>query len=247
MKLESFKKDLDSLNQNEKTENDYRFVVQDYYSREERHYCAFLFSWLLQNPENIKTFLLNFDKPLINKSEAINHKNVKLFYEFTWLRDIIYEFGRHSKLKGQKKEDLKSELNDSVFNDVGDIQKKKPDLAIYLKNSKKLILIEAKFEGDFDEDQIVETQKYGESLIKLLGENIIEEVVVPLLGRDYYLDKLRGINKEDSEKDKEEKRESYTNSCFSWENLAVKIENNNIIKDEIQMGLKNQRRIHPRT
>jgi hypothetical protein len=48
-----------------------------------------------------------------------------------------------------------------------------------LKNSKKLILIEAKFEGDFDEDQIVETQKYGESLIKLLGENIICSHVGP--------------------------------------------------------------------
>ena len=59
-------------------EKDCKYVIDDYTSREERHYCAYLFSWLLQNPENIKTFLLTFDKPLIDKSESIIYKNVKL-------------------------------------------------------------------------------------------------------------------------------------------------------------------------
>jgi len=246
MKIEDFKTDLDALYQESKTKKDYSFVVQDYYSREERHYCAYLFSWLIQDNENIKKFLLNFDKPLVDKSESINYKNVKLFYEFTWLRDIIYEFGRHTEFKGQKKEDLKSALNNFVFEGGGDIQKKKPDLAIYLKNSKKLILIEAKFEEGFDEAQIKETKKYGEALVKLLGKGIVKESVVALLGRDYYLDKLRNIKNEDSEKVKKEKRDGYIYPCLSWEKLAKKIKVD-VIKNEIKMGLENQCRIHPRT
>ena len=230
MKIEKFNTDLDFLNQEKKTKNDYSFVVRDYYSREERHYCAFLFAWLLQESGNIKKFLLSFDKSLVDKSESINNKNVKLFYEFTWLRDIIYEFGRHTEFKGQRKEDLKSALNNFVFKGGGDIQKKKPDLAIYLRSSKKLILIEAKFEGGFDDGQIDETKNYGEALKILLGKEVIKESVVALIGRQYYLKGYHNI------------------SHLSWEDLVsipiIQVKN---IKDEIEKGLQNQIRIHPKT
>ena len=227
-------------------EKDCKYVIDDYTSREERHYCAYLFSWLLQNPENIKTFLLTFDKPLIDKSESIIYKNVKLFYEFTWLRDIIYEFGRHTKLKDKEKKDLKSVLSDFVFEKGGDTQKKKPDLAIFLKDKGTLILIEAKFEEKFDDAQIIETEKYGEAIASLLGEEVIRKIHVALLGRDYYLDKIRGIIKGDNETVKNGKRKEYPYSCISWEKVASKLKAG-VIKEEIEMGLENQHRIHPRT
>lgn len=261
MKIEDFKKKLDSLSQNKEREKDYNFVVQEYYSREERHYCAFLFSWLIQDPQNVKRILESFSSLLIDSHDLFTEENVKLFYEFTWLRDIVYEFGRNKELKGKKeelkdeneqvkenKEQLKIALNDFVFENGGDIQKKKPDLAIYLKSSKKLILIEAKFEEKFDNIQIEETKKYGEALAKLLGKEIIQKTYVAMLGRSYYLDKLRGINKEDSEKEKEVKRESYKYPCLSWEKLVGKITDKDfIIKNEIEKGLENQKRIHPKT
>jgi len=229
MKIEDFKSDLDFLYQQNKTKKDYSFVVQDYYSREERHYCAYLFSWLIQDPQNVKIFLESFSPSLSDKNDLFDSEHVKLFYEFTWLRDIIYEFGRHSGLKGQKKEDLKSALNDFVFTDGGDIQKKKPDLAIYLKNSKKLILIEAKFEEGFDHTQIEETIKYGEALEGLLGNGIIQKSFVALLGRAYYLRNYRNVYH------------------LSWENLAENKIKDSEIKKEILKGLENQIRIHPKT
>jgi len=258
------KKDNEQTKKYKRRKEGFSYIVNDYYSREERHYCAVLYSWLLQDITNVNDFLKSFSPKLLDE-EVAGYNQVRLYYEFTWLRDIIYEFSRYAWLTGEKPK-LKKELEEYIFKerrdkekeiakvknrdpkDVGDIQKKKPDLAIYLKNTKKLILIEAKFEEGFEIKQIEETARYGIALKQLLGESIIKETTVALLGREDFLDKIKTKIRA-RRKDKEKPKLSFNPliSCLSWECLEKKFSKNDFIGKEIEKGLKNQKRIHPNT
>ena len=107
----------------------------------------------------------------------------------------------------------------------GDIQKKKPDLVFYFPKSQTIALVEAKFEGKFDENQIIESKKYGEVLKALFPEDI-KNVLVSILGIDYYVNKIKS---------------QYPS--ISWEKIHEILPDGNI-KNEVKRGLKYQQVIH---
>lgn len=114
---------------------------EDYASREERHYCAYLFSWLLNSPDNIETF---FDchtnsENITNLLSDCDYAKCNLFYEYTGLRELIDLVGHNLSTK-HLKEPLKEIIKKEVFGESkkNDIQKKKPDLAFYFPEAKLL-------------------------------------------------------------------------------------------------------------
>ncbi|MDD3877846.1 MAG: hypothetical protein PHT69_14590 [Bacteroidales bacterium] len=153
--------------------------------REERHYCAHLFAWLLYSEGAIdKYFKWHFNMPL-----EIDYTNAQIFYEFTALREYLYSIRNNSSLYLNE---IKR-LNKIVFGDgKGDIQKKKPDLAFYFPQNKTLLITEVKFEKDFDKKQVNESAKYGIVLRELFPDEI-KTVIITYLGLKYYIQKLKDI------------------------------------------------------
>jgi hypothetical protein len=191
--------------------------------REERHYCAHLFAWLLYEPNAVKQYLNWHSGNLFELISKEDCNKVRIFYEFTALREYLYS------IRKQKDYDLeKNKLNSQVFkNKDGDIQKKKPDLAFYFPESKVLILTEAKFEEGFKKDQIQETEEYG-SALKSIYTDDIEQVIVSILGLQYHVTKMEQSNSQ---------------PCISWETVYNKT-TSEVLKDELKRGLDYQKIIH---
>lgn len=203
--------------------NKHNITFNEIIPREERHYCAHLFASLLYYDGAIKNFFschTNIDDNYRN----LNFKHVKMFYEYTALREHLYKIRNNKKDYQFEKE----RIENLIFkNTSGDIQKKKPDLAFHFKKEKILVLIEAKFEGSFKTKQIEETQRYGEVLKGYYPEQI-EKVWTSLLGLDYYLKDISTYPK------------------VTWEEIHKRT-TDHILKKEIESGLNFQKMIHPRT
>ncbi|MEX0811769.1 MAG: hypothetical protein WD048_06105 [Chitinophagales bacterium] len=208
-------------------------------TREERHFCSYLFAWFLKDKQkNLKLFFENHTHSSGCKMpDDIDYKNCKLFYEFTAIRELIHF---QSKIEKDQSKALKTKerAEDYIFEtEKGDAQKKKPDLAFYFKDKKTLVLIEAKFEEGFKLGQIEESDKYGEFLKEALP-NEIETVVTCILGTEYYIDSIHeAIHKKEDQL-----------PCIpsiSWEKLTEIIEAGEI-KDEIVNGLNYQKGFHPK-
>lgn len=200
------------------------FKLESYISREERHYCAFLFRWLLESRENVSQLLLGRSKL---------GEEYRLFYEYTAIRE--YLFSLKKRMGGVEYKQIKDILNQKLVNfdrpnpdQTNDIQKKKIDLALQTCIDGKTIiyLVEAKFEEGFDIDQLLLTENYG----KILKELFSVDYEVIVLGLEYYLNK-KGL-------------ERYHK--LSWESLVEKIDDP-IVKNEIVKGLEYEYQIHPRT
>lgn len=197
-------------------------LLQELVSREERHYCAHLFASLLYHNSAVKNFF-NWHTNIDDNYRNLNFEYVKVFYEYTALREHLYKIRNNKKAYQFEKENI----NNQVFEmNSGDIQKKKPDLAFHFKKEKILVLIEAKFEGSFKPKQIEETQRYGEVLKGYYPEQI-EKVWTSLLGLDYYLKDISTYPK------------------VTWEEIHKRT-TDHILKREIESGLNFQKMIHPR-
>lgn len=198
-------------------------------SREERHYCAYLFAWfLIDKKKNIKTYFQKHSnsESIFPDIEKIEFENCEVYYEYTAIREWIY-YLKHVYKDSDKAQKVKSEAESEIFpKQKGDIQKKKADLAFYFPKEKLLILTEAKFEMGFDENQIEQTKGYGEYLKKHFS-NAIKDVKCTLLGLKYYNDKRSNL------------------PSISWEELT-EIIGNNLIINEITKGLDFQGEIHTR-
>ena len=193
-------------------------------SREERHFCAYLFAWFLMDKENIKKYFQNHSKSLFKDIEKVDFQSCELYYEYTGIRELIY-FERHVNKAPKKASKIKQDAEDSIFqNKEGDVQKKKADFAFYFPSEKMLVLTEAKFEMKYDESQFGETKRYGKFLKKNFPD-AIREVKLSLLGIEYYNNKI------DDE------------ASISWEDLT-RIIDNPAIKKEIIKGLNYQKTIH---
>lgn len=199
------------------------FNIGAFTSREERHYCAYLYSWLLESRENVEN--------LLPEGCEIG-KDYRLFYEYTAIREYLYSIKKKDKPAYKKEKEF---LNQQLVNfenpnpdQKNDIQKKKIDLAIQtqLKGKTMVYLIEAKFEGSFDIDQLKLTENYG----KILKDRFDAEYRVILLGMEYHLMK-DGLDKYKQ---------------VSWEELNDEIDNPEV-KEEIKNGLDYQYKIHPKT
>lgn len=203
--------------------------ITDFKSREERHYCAYLFSWLITEPNAIKTYFeAHTNKELIEDFDKINFEEAKVYYEYTGLRELLDLMGRKLNDKSNLKKQLKSQIENQIFDgEKGDIQKKKPDLVFYFPKVKTLLLVEAKFEEGFKEDQNLESQKYGD-VLETIFPNDIEKVAVSVLGADYYVNKIKS---------------EYPS--ISWEKIHEILPEGNI-KNEIKRGLDYQAVIHPK-
>lgn len=195
-------------------------------SREERHYCAFLFAWFLMDKNNMKIYFENHNKPIFREIGNVHFQSCQIFYEYTAIRELIYFFKKVKKDDG-KASLIKAEAEKVIFNGgKGDVQKKKADFAFYFPEEKTLILTEAKFEMNNDENQFVQTEEYGKFLMKEFP-NDIKEVKLILLGTEFYNEKYPKL------------------SSISWENLTNIIDNVSI-KSEIIKGLNYQKVIHKR-
>lgn len=193
-------------------------------SREERHYCAYLFSWFLMDKRNIKAYFENHSISIFDEIETIDFLSCEVYYEYTAIRELIY-FHNHVKKDSNTAKKIKLEAEKFIFNGKkGDIQKKKADFAFYYPTEKKLVLTEAKFEMDYDKNQFGETELYGEFL-KDKFPDAIRDVKFSLLGSEFY-------NKKHSDL-----------PSISWEKLT-KIIDNKLISDEIVKGLNYQKTIH---
>lgn len=195
-------------------------------SREERHYCAFLFAWFLMDKNNMKIYFENHNKPIFREIGNVDFQSCQIFYEYTAIRELIYFFKKVKK-DGGKASFIKAEAEKFIFGGgKGDVQKKKADFAFYFPKEKTLILTEAKFEMNNDENQFSQTLKYGEFLKEQFPDKI-KEVKLILLGLEYY-------NKQHSEL-----------PSISWEKLADIIDNRDV-QSEIIKGLNYQKVIHKR-
>jgi hypothetical protein len=231
-----------------KSEKDIRMFdqfISNYTSREERHYCAYLFAWLISSPDVIKTYFNNHTVPANSTFPVLtddDFKSAEVYYEYTALRELLNLIEIKGVKSDDKKAELKSAIEKSIFgfhinadqketNNKGDIQKKKPDLVFFFPHSKSLVLVEAKFEMGFDDSQLEQSMNYG-SVVKNLfpdGEKMgIKNVFVTALGIDY---RLIGI------------KEKF--ASISWEKLHGIITNEKI-KKEIERGLIYQAAIHPK-
>lgn len=192
----------------------------DIVSREERHYCAYLFAWLLNSPQNIRLFFENHQVNLFDDINSIDFNTCELYYEYTAIRELIHK---------TKSSNLKDQANQKVFGEItgkGDIQKKKADFAFYFPSEKILIITEAKFEMDYDKKQFNETIQYGEFLKENFPKEI-SEVKLNLVGLEFYNKKYPKL------------------SSISWERITEIIDVPNI-KSEIKKGLNYQKTIHKR-
>lgn len=201
----------------------YDFFIDTIVSREERHYCAYLFKWLLDTRQHVEIFL--------PQNLALG-ENQRLFYEYTPIREYLHALKRtnleeYNRVKLQFNRQLVNYDSPST-NAVNDIQKKKIDLAIQtqINGATMVYLVEAKFEEGFNLNQLTLTENYGKILNALFGV----EYKLILLGMAYHL------NRPDLAKYPQ----------VSWEELAVKIDDPTV-KNEIMQGLKYQYEIHPRT
>lgn len=201
--------------------NDYNFL--SFNSREERHYCAYLFKWLLDARQHLRTFL---------PQDLALGENYRLFYEYTIIREYLYAL---KKTNAEEYSRVKLPLNGQLVNYevpsadvVNDIQKKKIDLAIQtqINGATMVYLVEAKFEEGFNLRQLELTENYGKILNRLFGA----DYKMILLGMAYHLNKPSLAK--------------YPQ--VSWEELVSKIDDP-IVKDEIIKGLEYQYEIHPRT
>jgi hypothetical protein len=209
--------------------------ISSFSSREERHYCAYLFSWLMNDSNAIKTYFENHS----NKNdenfpslEKVDFSKTIVYYEYTALRELLDLIGRKVKTEvaNKLKSETKERLEEIIFiGHEGDIQKKKPDLVFYFPDEKFLILIEAKFEMEFDESQILESQRYGETLMKIYS-NDIKVVYTTVLGTEYQLDKLKTKH-----------------PSISWEKIHDVLLEPGKIKAEILRGLNYQSEIRKNT
>lgn len=196
------------------------YRLQTFITREERHYCAYLFKWLLEGRGNVEEFL---------PKDIQLGSNVRLFYEYCPLREYLF-----SQIKEPDYLELKNDINRTFNENVDpkkngkpwDIQKKKIDLAIQsdMDGKTTVYLIEAKFEEGFDETQLELTKNYG----RILEQHFKINWEVILLGREYFLKKWEAYHR------------------ISWEDIVSRIEDN-IVHDEIMRGLNYQKLIHPRT
>lgn len=204
--------------------------IRDFVPREERHYCAYLFSWLLASPQNLKHYVnaQNGTSDILKNISDEDYSCCRIYYEFTGLRELIHFVSKKASLK-KYETDLIRTVGKGVFGNggKGDAQKKKPDLAFYFPLSKLLIVVEAKFESGFDEPQFMESKRYGEVLQEFFPDDI-HKVELTLLGLDYYL-------------------KPYINNyaSISWE-MLTKIIDNSRFKDEIIRGLDYQKHFHPK-
>jgi hypothetical protein len=207
---------------------EYGSFVSEFRSREERHYCAYLFAWLISSEKNLEIFLKNHSNQLLDKFVTGDIQNAKAYFEYTAIRELLDLLGRKSASGRETKENLKNIIENVIFdNTSGDIQKKKPDLVFYFPASKSLLLIEAKFEMGFDEIQITQSQRYGKVLQELFP-NQINNVLVSALGIEYYTNKINA-----------------NCPCISWEKIFDFLPLGKI-KTEIEYGLDYQKMIHPK-
>lgn len=193
-------------------------------SREERHYCAYLFAWFLMDKKNIKTYFDNHTTPIFDQIDDTDFFQCEVYYEYTAIRELIY-FQKHVNKNPDTAKQIKENAEQFVFkSNTGDVQKKKADFAFYFPTKKKLVLTEAKFEMDYDKNQFGETKRYGEYLIKHFPHDI-HEVVLTLVGTEYY-----NIKNPDF-------------PSISWEKLTRLIDKE-LIRNEIIKGLNYQKIIH---
>lgn len=225
--IELLNKVFDAESENDK--DSLRNLMKDFASREERHYCAYLFAWLISSPDNIKKYFNqhNSTKGLFDELSYDDFDKCQLYYEFTGLRELIDLVGRNSNVK-QHKKGIKEILEKVIFSNIkGDVQKKKPDLVFYFPTKKLMILTEAKFEGGFDEKQFDETIKYGE-ILEWIYPDDIKQVKMTLVGLEYYT-----------------KKYAANYPVIAWEVISSMVDNKKI-KNEIDKGLIYQNKIHPK-
>jgi len=199
------------------------FNINAFISREERHYCAHLYSWLLESRKNAEN--------LLPKGCELG-QDYRLFYEYTAVREYLYSIKKHAKESYNQEKKIRNQqlvnFENPSSDHTNDIQKKKIDLVIQSQVDGKTMvyLIEAKFEGGFDLQQLKLTENYGKILNELFGV----EFKVILLGMQYHLDKP-GLEKYQK---------------ISWEEMVGKIDDQKV-KKEISDGLNYQYQIHKRT
>jgi len=246
-KLEDIKELTKRFNTNQKT------FFDSYVPREERHYCAHLFSYFINSTDmkaQIRNFfeLCDYPNPYKNsKLASLDFTKVKIFYEFTALRDLIHLIDKNPR-EDSLKEALIGRLENYIFEkrrnnpkkgeSRGDITKKKPDLAFYLPNEGRLILIEAKFEKGFNYTQFNETERYTEALQMLFPDFIKNEPITVALGRKFYLN---------TAKEKHHWLAQYPR--ISWDRLAEQFskipnEDANALATTINQGLKEIYKYH---
>jgi hypothetical protein len=89
------KKILENIISDIKNEKDLKLFnqfISNYTSREERHYCAYLFSWLISSPDAIKTFFNNHYVPLnalFPELTDSDYESAEVYYEYTALRELL--------------------------------------------------------------------------------------------------------------------------------------------------------------
>lgn len=216
---------LETYLQNKSEIRMFNDFVTNFSSREERHYCAYLFSWLISSDQALRAYLDNHSGDLGNKISNEDVKRAKAYYEYTALRELLDSVKRRCSNGYEIKEKLKEIIESEIFTaTTGDIQKKKPDLVFYFPVSKSILLVEAKFEMDFDKSQINQSIKYGD-ILKILFPDQVTNVYVSALGLNYYTEKQKG-----------------TCPTISWEKIHSILPEGKV-KNEIKTGLDYQKKL----
>ena len=70
--------------------------ITDFRSREERHYCAILFAWLIESEHNMEAFLRRLNE---HPFENLDFSDYKIYYEFTGIRELIFDEKREEAKK----------------------------------------------------------------------------------------------------------------------------------------------------
>ena len=204
-------------------------------SREERHYCACLFAWLLGSPENCRAFLKKIYCGGAEPEWLSGTNRFVITYECTLIRDWLYFL---LKNEGRKSHDDSKKLCKDYAE--FDVSKKKPDLAIFEQESKTLILFEAKFDEGFDHNQIIKTQNYDDLVSDIeIEDDKVTTVIVVLIGLAYYLNsyltKYPPADQGDSRL-----------QTIAWESILQLIPEKHPTKEALKAGLERQYQDHPR-
>jgi hypothetical protein len=128
-------------------------------TREERHYCALLFRWLLSDPRRIERFVALLASKGCNAT--VEPRSTRIVFEFSYLRDLLHGLDRREFNRKNAKHQMNSAMSGSS------VDHKRIDLALLCANSKSVVLIEAKFDGAIDKPQLTLTRQYGEILGQL--------------------------------------------------------------------------------
>lgn len=167
-------------------------------TRDERFFCSYLY---FEINKNIQPFLELLQQKQIIKIDESNSELWEVAYEVCFYRDFIYHIG-YKNVK---------QIGKTTFKNFG---KRTFDLCLFSEN--KIIIIEAKAQQGFDNEQMDSFKKDKELLIELLDINFSGKISLVGLSSSEYKPKL-------------ETKQNF-DTLITWSDIYAKYDNQIFIK-----------------